>query len=118
VSIRPANAQTATHNFLWSDCLKDMLPMIPGELNSDYRARLAHEQVLAEDRRRAELSELRATANAPEARIRAWERTHGLSLPRGAEHPVLVSVAAATSLTLEQVHAEQRRRLQPATPAA
>ncbi len=93
--------------------MKDTLPMIPGELNSDYRARLAMEQLHAEDRRRAELSELTATANAPEARIRAWERTHGLSLPRAAAHPVLYSVAAATHLTLEQVQAEQRRRLAP-----
>lgn len=87
--------------------------MIPGELNADYRARLAMAQLQADDRRRDELSELTATANAPEARIRAWERTHGLSLPRSAEHPVLNSVAAATHLTLDQVQAEQRRRLQP-----
>jgi hypothetical protein len=93
--------------------LKDLLPMIPGELNSDYRTRLALEQLHTEERRRAELSELTAVANAPEARIRAWERTHGLSLPRGAAHPVLNSVVAATRLTLEQVHAEQRRRLMP-----
>jgi hypothetical protein len=97
--------------------LKDILPMIPGELVSEYRTRLALEQVHADDRRRAELSELTATANAPDARIRAWERTHGLSLPRAAEHPVLNSVAAATRLTLEQVHAEQRRRATP-VPAA
>jgi hypothetical protein len=87
--------------------------MIPGELNSDYRSRLALEQSHADERRRAELSELTAAANAPAARIRAWERTHGLSLPRGMEHPVLSSVVAATHLTLEQVHAEQRRRLAP-----
>ena len=94
--------------------MKEILPMIPGELISDYRTRLALEQVHAEDRRRAELSELTATANAPAARIRAWERTHGLSLPRNEAHPVLNSVAAATRLTLEQVHDEQRRRLMPA----
>ena len=93
--------------------MKDPLPIIPGELNSDYRSRLALEQFHAEDRRRAELAELTLAANAPEARIRAWERTHGLSLPRGAAHPVLSSVVAATRLTLEQVHAEQRRRLTP-----
>jgi hypothetical protein len=87
--------------------------MIPGELNSEYRSRLALEQAHAEERRRAELSELTATANAPAARIRAWERTHGLSLPRGATHPVLSSVVAATRLTLEEVQAEQRRRLMP-----
>jgi hypothetical protein len=93
--------------------LKNSLPMIPGELNSDYRTRLAVEQSHAEERHRAEMAELTATANAPEARIRAWERTHGLSLPRGEAHPVLTSVVAATRLTLEQVHAEQRRRLAP-----
>jgi hypothetical protein len=98
--------------------LNNVPPMIPGELISDYRVRLALEQVHADERRRAELSELTATANAPDARIRAWERTHGLSLPRGETHPVLNSVAAATRLTLEQVHAEQRRRLMPAPAAA
>jgi hypothetical protein len=92
--------------------------MIPGELNSDYRTRLALEQSHADDRRRAEMAELTAVANAPEARIRAWERTHGLSLPRGPSHPVLSSVVAATHLTLEQVHAEQRRRLQPVSASA
>jgi hypothetical protein len=118
MSICPASAQTSTHYLCWRYSLKDMLPMIPGELNADYRARLALEQAHADDRRRAELSELTATANAPEARIRAWERTHGLSLPRGAAHPVLNVVSAATHLTLEQVHAEQRRRLSPAPPTA
>jgi len=93
--------------------LRDTLAMIPGELNADYRARLAMEQSHADERRRAELSELRAPANGPEARIRAWERTHGLSLPRATQHPALTSVAAATGLTLEQVNAEQRRRLLP-----
>jgi hypothetical protein len=93
--------------------LKDILPMIPGELISEYRTRLALEQVQADDRRRLELSELTATTNTPDARIRAWERTHGLTLPRASEHPVLNSVAAATRLSLDQVHAEQRRRLLP-----
>ena len=97
--------------------MKETLAMIPGELNSDYRARLAMAQLQADDRRRNELSELTAVTNTPDARIRAWERTHGLSLPRSAAHPVLSSVAAATHLTLDQVLAEQRRRLMPA-PAA
>jgi hypothetical protein len=98
--------------------LKDVLPMIPGELISDYRIRLALEQEHADERHRAEMSELTATTNAPDARIRAWERTHGLSLPKSAGHPVLNAVAAATRLTLEQVHAEQRRRLVPVAQAA
>lgn len=93
--------------------MKDVLPMIPGELTSDYRIRLALEQEHAEERHRLAMSELTATTNAPDARIRAWERTHGLSLPKNAGHPVLNAVAAATRLTLEQVHAEQRRRVTP-----
>lgn len=95
--------------------------MIPGELNADYRIRLAEERAEAEERRRLELLDLSSMANAPETRIRAWERAHGLTLPRGASHPVLTSVAAATRLTLEQVQEEQRRRLMPvasAVPAA
>jgi hypothetical protein len=95
--------------------LTNISPMIPGELNSDYRVRLALEQAHSDERRRNELLELSATANAPDARIRAWERTHGLTLPRGAAHPVLNSVAAATRLTLDQVRDEQRRRLLPAS---
>jgi hypothetical protein len=85
--------------------------MNPGELASDYRLRLAQERVEAEERRRVELADLASVANPPQVRIRAWERTHGLTLPRSESHPVLVSVAAATHLTLEQLHEEQRRRL-------
>jgi len=87
--------------------------MHPGELVSDYRVRLAQERAEADERRRIELLDLSATANAPQTRIRAWERTHGLTLPRSASHPVLMSVAAATHLTIEQVQEEQRRRLMP-----
>jgi hypothetical protein len=87
--------------------------MNPGELVSDYRVRLAEERAEADERRRIELLDLSSTANAPAARIRAWERAHGLTLPRSASHPVLTSVAAATRLTLEQVQEEQRRRLMP-----
>jgi len=87
--------------------------MIPGELNADYRARLAMEQSHAAERRQTELLELTAAANGPGARIRAWERTHGLSLPRSAAHPVLKFLAVATHLSLEQVHEEQARRYQP-----
>ena len=87
--------------------------MHPGELVSDYRVRLAQERAEADERRRIELLDLSATANAPQTRIRAWERTHGLTLPRDASHPVLTTVAAATHLTLDQVREEQRRRLMP-----
>jgi hypothetical protein len=88
-------------------------PMHPGELASDYRVRLAEERAEADERRRIELLDLSSAENAPATRIRAWERTHGLTLPRAASHPVLSSVAAATHLTVEQVQEEQRRRLMP-----
>jgi hypothetical protein len=89
-------------------------PMHPGELPADYRDRLALERAEADERRRAELADLSSHVHAPEVRIRAWERAHGLTLPRDADHPVLRSVAAATKLSLEQVREEQRRRLLPA----
>jgi hypothetical protein len=87
--------------------------MNPGETPSEYRIRLAEERAQADERRRVELLDLSSAAHAPAARIRAWERAHGLTLPRAASHPVLTSVAAATHLTLEQVQEEQRRRLIP-----
>jgi len=87
--------------------------MNPGELVSEYRVRLAEERAEADERRRVELLDLSSAAIAPAMRIRAWERTHGLTLPRTETHPVLNSVAAATRLTLEQVQEEQRRRLMP-----
>ena len=89
-------------------------PLKPGELPAEYRVRLAEERAAADERRRVELLDLTSIANAPGARIRAWERAHGLTLPRAESHPVLKSVAAATHLSLEQVQEEQRRRLLPA----
>ena len=52
--------------------------------------------------------------NTPDMRIRAWEKLHRLTLPRGSAHAVLDVVARATRLTLEQVREEQRRRSEPA----
>jgi hypothetical protein len=88
-----------------------------GDLATDYRVRLAEERAEADERRRIELLDVASTTNAPHARIRAWERTHGLTLPRSEAHPVLNSIAAATRLTLEQVREEQRRRLMPVSAA-
>jgi hypothetical protein len=92
-------------------------PMNPGELPAEYRVRLAEERAEAAELRRVELLDLSSSANTPVARIRAWEKAHGLTLPRDAAHPVLNSIAAATRLTLDQVRDEQRRRLMP-VPAA
>ena len=57
-------------------------PMNPGELPADYRVRLAEERAEADERRRIELLDLSSTANAPETRIRAWERAHGQAQAR------------------------------------
>jgi hypothetical protein len=80
------------------------------ELISDYRSRLALKQSQDAELRQQGLAEQTSEFNAPEARIRAWEKSYGLRLPRESQHSVLRLVATVTHLTLEQVHEEQRRR--------
>src|SRR5262245_3442517 len=87
------------------------LAPVPGELATDYRSRVALEQLHAAELRQRELAEQSSDLNAPDVRIRAWEKVHGLRLPADPGHAVLTVVAAATHLTLEQVRAEQRQRL-------
>ena len=81
-----------------------------GDLVAEHRARIAHEQQQEQERKQQELLEQISERNTPAERIRIWERRHGLTLPRGANHPALGVVAAATGLALEQMHEEQRRR--------
>lgn len=81
---------------------------------TDYLARIVREQVEAEERAQRERIEQSSELNTPEMRIRAWERLHRLTLPRGSAHSVLSIIAEATHLTLEQVREEQRRRSEPA----
>jgi hypothetical protein len=94
--------------------MNDTSRLNSGDLNSDFRARQALQQAEADERRRSGLLELTADANAPAARIRAWERAYRLTLPSGESHPVLASIAAATHLTVQQVRDEQIRRATPA----
>jgi hypothetical protein len=79
-----------------------------------YPARIMREQVEEAERAQRERIEQASELNTPAMRIYAWERLHRLTLPRGSAHAVLNVVAKATRLTLEQVHEEQRRRLEPA----
>ncbi len=72
------------------------------------------EQLEELERAQRERIEQSSELNTPEMRIRAWERLHRLTLPRGSAHAVLDVVAKATRLTLEQVREEQRRRSEPA----
>jgi hypothetical protein len=82
----------------------------PGEPIAEQRARIAREQAEREDQRQAELMELSSIRNLPGDRIRNWERTFGLTLPRDPNHHVLDVIAAATDLELAQVREEQQRR--------
>ena len=77
---------------------------------SDYRTRLALERARAAEQREIDIAEQRSVQSSPDARIRAWEKVHGVRLPDDPAHPVLRSVARATALTMDQVHDEQRKR--------
>ncbi|MEJ1962035.1 MAG: hypothetical protein WDO56_11040 [Gammaproteobacteria bacterium] len=82
-----------------------------GEFVTDYRQRLALEEYERAEKKRLELADQRSTLNAPEARIRAWEKVHHLRLPSDPKHPVLDVIAVATQLTLDDVLEEQRARM-------
>ena len=78
----------------------------------DNRSRVVREAE-ARDEERARLRQEQASPHqSPRERILFWERLYGLSLPVG-PHPLLSLVASSTGLTVEQIHAEQRRRLIP-----
>ncbi len=83
---------------------------LPGELNTDYRERMARAQADAAEARRRELNQQASTVNTPDRRIRIWEHLHAVPLPRTDNHPLLAVVANQTGLTLEQVQNEQRKR--------
>jgi|SRR5579863_9969906 len=85
----------------------------PGE--PSYAARIIRERIEeAESALQEQRIEQSSELNTPAMRIRAWERLHRLTLPRGPAHAVLNVVANATRLTLEQVREEQRRRSEAA----
>jgi hypothetical protein len=77
---------------------------------SDYRERLAREREEMQQRRLEALAEQVSIVNIPSERIRIWERLHGLSLPQNPTHKLVVIIAAATELQLEQVQEVQRLR--------
>lgn len=72
--------------------------------------RVAQAEYERAERKRRELAEQRSEANTPDARIRSWERLHGLRLPSDPAHPILDVIAVSTRLTLAQVQEEQRAR--------
>jgi hypothetical protein len=80
---------------------------------SDYRTRLALERARVEEQRQVDIAAQKSLLSSPEERIRAWEKVHGVRLPADPAHPVLFSVARATSLSLEDVRTEQLKRATP-----
>ena len=102
----------------WTDRPNRAASPFPGELVSDFRERLARQQAEASEQRLRELAEQTSLANSPTARIRIWERLHGLTLPRDPNHRLLQVVADGTGLPLEEVLLEQRQRLEGPLPVA
>jgi hypothetical protein len=84
-----------------------------GELNADYRVRIAREQAEAVEKRQQELLEQMSERNSAEVRVRIWERVHAVQLPRATNHRLLQVVATQTGLTLDQIRDEQQRRVTP-----
>ena len=76
----------------------------------DHRARIAIEAEARMEKRREEQAEQSASSSTPEARIRAWEKVHGLRLPSNAAHPIIRVVATETHLTVAEVRQEQSAR--------
>ncbi|HEY3784118.1 MAG TPA: hypothetical protein VGL55_02430 [Steroidobacteraceae bacterium] len=85
-------------------------PASAGDLIKSRAERMAEEEREREQKRSQELAEQRSDLNPPGARIRAWERMHGLNMPSDPEHPVLDVIAVSTRLTLAEVQQEQRLR--------
>lgn len=87
------------------------LAATPDNWMADHRARVALEESERLERKQRELLQQTAESSTPAERIRVWERRHGLTLPRDANHRLLNTVARQTDLALAQVHEEQQRRL-------
>jgi hypothetical protein len=80
------------------------------ELLIDFRRRLELDEEERVERRRVDIAAQTLEPNAPSARIRAWEKVHALRMPSSPGHRVLSLIAAATQLSLADVHEEQRIR--------
>jgi hypothetical protein len=77
----------------------------------DHRARIALEESERQERKQQELLQQTSGRSTPAERIRIWERRHGLTLPRDANHRIVNIIAHQTELAVDQVREEQQRRL-------
>jgi hypothetical protein len=83
---------------------------LPGETAQEYRDRLQHHEDERRQSRERELVEITSPNNSAATRIRFWERAYHLSMPRGAGHRMLLTIASNTGLTLAEVELEQQLR--------
>jgi hypothetical protein len=79
----------------------------------DYRARAARLRLETEQQRSRALNDQCDPENAPEIRVRIWEKLHQVRLPKDPSHAILTVVAQQTGLDLQAVHEVQRLRAQP-----
>ena len=89
----------AAHDIAWS-----------ADSTADYRARMESRRAEALEHWRKELAEQSSVVNSPSDRIKIWERRHQIDLPRDPKHRLIKLIATNTGLSVEDVHAEQRRR--------
>jgi hypothetical protein len=86
------------------------------DLTQDRRERLERERIAAEERRQEQLTAQRSPLNAPEERIRIWERLHQIALPVDPNHRLLAVIARQTELRLDEVLDVQRGRAESSPP--
>jgi hypothetical protein len=89
------------------------VPAAPSSGNwmTDHRARIALEESERLQSRQRDLLGRTRDRGTPAERVLAWERRHGLRLPRDVNGRLMDLVARETELAPHQVRAEQRRRL-------
>jgi hypothetical protein len=88
------------------------------ELLADHREKLAFEEEERARKRTTQFEELRSEINSVQARIRAWEKMHGLRLPSDPAHPILGVIASATGISLAYLLEEQQARRARTPPMA
>jgi len=84
----------------------------------DHRERCKLEEQERDWQRTQRLQELRSEFKTIPARIRAWEKLHGLRLPTNPDHPALHAISAATGIPVATLRDEQqaRREGRPTAP--
>jgi len=84
----------------------------PFELSAaDRREAAKREEAVHSAERQRHLAAQAAPHREPQQRIKIWEQLHAMWLPREPNHRLIAVIAQQTALTVEQVRAEQKRRV-------